>query len=572
MSKITAIEIENFQSIKDRVRIDLAPITLLFGPNSAGKSAVFDALELIECLWDPIRFDEAKATNMITRWARREEQVYLPLRLAVEFGYEFNKDITPRDLWEEDENWICNKARTAKPSFFVEPEMQEDYPEDFVDFEKTTIRLDIEIVMAPEGKTKIYPVITALKISNVDKSIVQFGQSVGLDLDTKIDTWDLRHYGSKTTIGKDTPFYKFSELPSEYAEAQNLECRLNLPSLDLRLNTKIQELRSINPKLDAYESHFSEIVSDLIFYFGTLVGKIFRESTPLVKADRRVPTPNESLFVVDINLGGWWDTTDPYASSSPARLLKDQFQLKDPHYSLIAHSAHISLLLKTAHHDEWGDSHAANYIEEIRSKSVYIDCINEHLEKHLFKEKLYRVECESTLMVPIDLKEEDPWGYYTLAQPAAVRILLRDGENRKLDLQDVGSGIPFVLPVLYAAVSGSLSRTQQPELHLHPALQSDLADVFLSEVVKNKDKTFVVETHSEHLLLRLLRRIRDTEKSAPSSLELPLTPKGIAIYYFDPQVEGTTFVVKQAVTPLGDFYNDWPRGFFSERDGDLFNV
>ena len=180
--------------------------------------------------------------------------------------------------------------------------------------------------------------------------------------------------------------------------------------------------------------------------------------------------------------------------------------------------------------------------------------------------------CESTLMVPIDLNEEDPWGYYALAQPAAVRLLLRDGEGRKLDLQDVGSGIPFVLPVLYVAVSGTLARAQQPELHLHPALQSDLADVFLSEVIKNKDKTFIIETHSEHLLLRLLRRIRDTEKAKPSSLELPLTANEIAIYYFDPQVEGTTFVVKQAVTPLGDFYNDWPRGFFSERDGDLFNV
>jgi hypothetical protein len=450
--------------------------------------------------------------------------------------------------------------------------MQEDYPEDFADFEKTIIRLEIEIVMAGEGKAITHPVITELKISSVEKLIVHYGRSVKLEPDKSLDTWDLRLYGFKTTIGPETPFYKFSELPSKFAEAQNLECNLNIPGLDLRLNTKIQELRSINPSLDAYESHFAEIVSDLIFYFGTLLGKIFRDSTPLVKADRRVPTPNESLFVVDINLGGWWDTTDPYASSSPARLLKDQFQLKDPHYSLIAHSAHISLLLKTVHHDEWGDTHAANYIEEIRSKSIYIDCINEHLEKHLFKEKLYKIECESTLMVPIDLKEEDPWGYYTLAQPAAVRILLRDGENRKLDLQDVGSGIPFVLPVLYAAVSGTLARAQQPELHLHPALQSDLADVFLSEVVKNKHKTFVIETHSEHLLLRLLRRIRDTEKATPSSLELPLTPKDVAIYYFDPQVEGTTFVVKQAVTPLGDFYNDWPRGFFSERDGDLFNV
>jgi DNA repair exonuclease SbcCD ATPase subunit len=48
MSKIIAIELENFQAIEKRSRIEFKPITLLYGPNSAGKSAVFDAIELIE--------------------------------------------------------------------------------------------------------------------------------------------------------------------------------------------------------------------------------------------------------------------------------------------------------------------------------------------------------------------------------------------------------------------------------------------------------------------------------------------------------------------------------------------
>jgi len=70
----------------------------------------------------------------------------------------------------------------------------------------------------------------------------------------------------------------------------------------------------------------------------------------------------------------------------------------------------------------------------------------------------------------------------------------------------------------------------------------------------------------------LLRRIRDKEKNLPSSSLLPLTTSDVAIYYFNPQVAGGTVVTRQLVTPLGDFYNDWPRGFFSDRDGDLFNV
>jgi predicted ATPase len=81
----------------------------------------------------------------------------------------------------------------------------------------------------------------------------------------------------------------------------------------------------------------------------------------------------------------------------------------------------------------------------------------------------------------------------------------------------------------------------------------------------------VVETHSEHFLLRLLRRIRNTEKGRSLSEDLMLTNDQIAVYYFDPQVGGGTFVSRQLVTPLGDFYNDWPRGFFSERNDDLFD-
>ena len=64
MTTITAIELENFQSIAQRTRIELRPITLLFGPNSAGKSAVFDALELLRAILDRSAYDEKRITDM----------------------------------------------------------------------------------------------------------------------------------------------------------------------------------------------------------------------------------------------------------------------------------------------------------------------------------------------------------------------------------------------------------------------------------------------------------------------------------------------------------------------------
>jgi predicted ATPase len=109
---------------------------------------------------------------------------------------------------------------------------------------------------------------------------------------------------------------------------------------------------------------------------------------------------------------------------------------------------------------------------------------------------------------------------------------------------------------------------QQPELHLHPALQSALADVFIDAMRTSQSQT-IIETHSEHLLLRLLRRIRRTEQRKEGGFQL--LPENVAVYYFDPQVNGESIVTRQFITPLGDFYNDWPRGFFADRDQDLID-
>ena len=72
------------------------------------------------------------------------------------------------------------------------------------------------------------------------------------------------------------------------------------------------------------------------------------------------------------------------------------------------------------------------------------------------------------------------------------------------------------------------------------------------------------------MLLRLLRKIRDTEKR--KNTDFSVVPEDIAIYYFNPLPSAdTTEVIKMSVTPLGDFYDVWPRGFFSDRDKDLFD-
>ena len=83
-------------------------------------------------------------------------------------------------------------------------------------------------------------------------------------------------------------------------------------------------------------------------------------------------------------------------------------------------------------------------------------------------------------------------------------------------LTDVGFGVSQVLPVLtlcYYAPEGSILILEQPEAHLHPKVQSELADVLI-DVVKNRSIQIILESHSEHLLLRLMRRIAEEDISA----------------------------------------------------------
>ena len=92
-----------------------------------------------------------------------------------------------------------------------------------------------------------------------------------------------------------------------------------------------------------------------------------------------------------------------------------------------------------------------------------------------------------------------------------------------LDITDVGFGVSQVLPVIiqgFLSKERSITLVEQPEIHLHPKMQADLADLFI-DIAINKNvkkgsssKYLIIETHSEYLLKRLRRRISENKISA----------------------------------------------------------
>jgi len=136
----------------------------------------------------------------------------------------------------------------------------------------------------------------------------------------------------------------------------------------------------------------------------------------------------------------------------------------------------------------------------------------------------------------------------------------RSASSAEVLITDVGFGVSQILPVLvlcYYVPPGSTILLEQPEIHLHPSVQAGLADVFI-DVVKERDVQIIVESHSEHLLRRLQRRIA----------EGTLPPDDTALYFCRME-DGTSQIEPLDVTLFGDITN-WPKGFFGDEMGDLF--
>jgi predicted ATPase len=110
---------------------------------------------------------------------------------------------------------------------------------------------------------------------------------------------------------------------------------------------------------------------------------------------------------------------------------------------------------------------------------------------------------------------------------------------------------------------------EQPEIHLHPKLQAELGDLFIESALGENGNHFILETHSEHLILRLLRRVRETTEGELEEGKQGLTPNQISVLFVEPTDQGSR-VIELPVTADGDFRVPWPGGFFAERTRELF--
>lgn len=154
-------------------------------------------------------------------------------------------------------------------------------------------------------------------------------------------------------------------------------------------------------------------------------------------------------------------------------------------------------------------------------------------------------------------------------------VVVQKDDGTQDNLIDVGYGISQVLPIVtqlmriklfqprrfYGPVNRKNRSTfiiEQPELHLHPGAQAELANLFVDVVAQKNEQPIdvVIETHSEHLIRRLQALVADKNVN--------ITNQDIKIYYVDKNDNNEAYIQEMKLSETGQFENEWPSGFFDK--------
>lgn len=141
-------------------------------------------------------------------------------------------------------------------------------------------------------------------------------------------------------------------------------------------------------------------------------------------------------------------------------------------------------------------------------------------------------------------------------------VVKKTPQSPEVLITDVGFGVSQILPILvlcYYVPEGSTLILEQPEIHLHPFVQAGLADVFI-DAIKTRNIQIILESHSEHLLRRLQRRIAEERQG--------FSNQDAALYFCQNTSEGDSQLISLELDPFGNISN-WPDGFFGDEMGEL---
>ena len=136
----------------------------------------------------------------------------------------------------------------------------------------------------------------------------------------------------------------------------------------------------------------------------------------------------------------------------------------------------------------------------------------------------------------------------------------KSSNSAEVLLTDVGFGVSQILPVLvqcFYVPEWSSTILEQPDIHLHPSSQAGLADVFI-DAWRQRKVQILFESHSEHLLRRLQRRIAEGE----------IEKDDVGLFFCSTDENGVSCLSQLEIDQYGNISN-WPKDFFGDQFGEI---
>ena len=643
---LKALTLENFKGIREPVRIEFAPLTLLFGPNNAGKSTIIQALIYAREIFERGNIDP-RTTEMggdsidlggfknmvygrdLTKEIRmrfeldgyffesfgsrggdywQQSSYFGPILSStfpeyddlIETSFESGSAPDARDylcqihqLWVEIViAWSSQHQRPVVRSYRVGSQNQPDViiP---LEYDDASGRVRCELAnlgtipfgAVPDGER----FVNALRrhISTLDSGLTNEQIIEGVQCESKPSKSGFKIRLSTQCLWASLGF-PLSWL-AEYGYASGFGINVSSPWIEDQLPNELPtELRFRNLTEGVLSQsqnnvvHFIErIIAMTVSESRAALWKLLKDSIYL--SSNRVTPTRDSVSSKLFDSRRWPDgraAWDLLQIDGEDLVRKVSHWLSDPKkfnsgFNIVSRSYRRVDLSGTFSH----------YLTQL-------PLLKEHVElsigaAEIFNNELIIDAFKLFSNAITDIKRE--WEAEPIETEFWFERLNEYGNTLAVPLQDMGSGMTHLLPVIVAALlpqplneygrrpfgTFGIVAIEEPEAKVHPAFQMVIADLFITQAKLDDDighpdgTMFLVETHSEHLMLRCLRRIRETSEGEVPEGEPSLKPEDIAVHFVEPGDDGPR-IHRIRIGEDGEFLDPWPRGFFRERSKEIY--
>ncbi len=577
-NSITALRVGKFKAFADTQYIPLRPLTLIFGANSSGKSSILHSLLLSH--------HAIQTGELDVHWTKAGgESVdlggfgqYIHKR-NINSEVEWAVDIDPKKINLADQELINllknvqkltvgvsigtrgGKGQVRVRSFFIEGDGRRIL--NMSSRPKGRLQLDSLDDEHPIMRELIKAILEANTFREVSDEAYEEIKAIINLLVPEITARVSRFLPTKIQVGEegDNPHYQPNPRPGKTADLLEtvllvLPYRLNnfIEAITDTIGQEISKLRYLGPFRTYPPRHFAfSRQQDVNWYAGggyawdiLLNNSEVRQKVNAWLGDSdRMKTPYELKV---------------------RKLLSDS-QLATELYPRLTKSLH-DLTAKLIFHAAGFGGEIEEQVERLRgdleAAGINLDNPDNFLPE---------IETLVSMMTDVDNVSETWVNEITDRGEKISDLVLMDKRTKTpVSHRDVGIGVSQVIPILVSCygLSDAFIAIEQPEIHLHPKLQAELGDVFIASALGEQKNNFILETHSEHLLLRIMRRMRETYNNELPEGCLPVRPEDVSVLFVDTDSKGS-IVREMPLNKRGELVKAWPGGFFEEGLEEVFS-